>query len=126
MMKYEFVFDENSFPAVDADGIVSVLQGNYRATDGDDRWEVTIRAEDLPVTTPKSPIPFTEITREKAEQWLTEYLKRQPAEKGYTDLLEYYQVYMADMIKNQRAENKRIKELGAKARAPKPRVTPFV
>ena len=115
-----------SFPAVDADGIVSVLQGNYRATDRDDKWEVTIRADDLPITDPITPIAFTDITRAKAEQWLTEYLKRQPAEKGYTDLLEYYQVYMADMIKNQRAENKRIKALGKAAREPKPRVTPFV
>ena len=64
-MKYEFVFGEDSFSAVNEAGIVSVLQANYRATDRDDKWEVTIRADDLPITDPVTPIAFTDITGRK-------------------------------------------------------------
>ena len=119
-IKYSFVFYDESFQAVDRDGIVSVLQANYRAEDSKDKkfWEVTIRVPDLPLVTPVTPIPYEEITRAKAESWLTDYLKRTPAsEEGYANLMEYYKEYMADQII---ASRKR----GIGTKQPKPMLQP--
>lgn len=107
MIEYHYEFKNDSFKAVDYDsGIVTVLQANFVGVDDTDSmsWSVTIRAKDLPITEPVTPIALEDITLSKAEQWLDEYLLRQPHANGYLSLRAEYEDHIKKMIEREQVK----------------------
>ncbi len=70
-IKFSYVFNADSFTFFESSGIVKSVQANLRGENDKDGFshEITILAI-LPTAQPRTPTPFNDIVRVKAEKWL--------------------------------------------------------